>query len=1213
MAAGDNFVHLHNHSSFSILDGLSNLDALMEEAARMGQPAVAVTDHGHTMGVYEAYKAGQRNGVKAIAGSEVYTTPGTASRTEKKPILFGEGGDDDVSARGAYGHMTLWAENNTGLHNLFKVVSYASLDGQYKKPRIDRDLLSEFGTGLLGTTGCPSGEVQTRLRLGQYEEALQAAADYRDILGAGNYYLELMDHGLEIETRVRHDLLRIGKELGLPLVATNDLHYVRAEDAAAHDAMLCVQSGSKMADPGRFKFTGTDYYLKSAAQMREVFADLPDACDNTLLIAERCAISFDEGADLMPRFDVPDGETEESWLRKEVYAGLERRYPDGVPEDRRKQADYELDVIISMGFAGYFLVTADFIMWAKRQGIRVGPGRGSAAGAIIAYALGITELDPMEHGLLFERFLNPERVSMPDIDVDFDDTRRGEVIQYVTEKYGADHVAQLVTFGFVKAKAAIKDAARILDYPFAVGDSITKLVPDPIVGKDMPLRDVFDPEAPRFADAADLRAKYQGDPDTKKIVDTALGLEGVIRQTGVHAAGIIISKNPLTDSIPIMKREKDGAIITGFDQKTCETLGLLKMDFLGLRNLTIMDEAVRLIAHTRGEHVNLDTLPLTDPATYRLLARGDTLGVFQLDGGPMRALLKSMRPDGFEDISAVLALYRPGPMGANAHNDYADRKNGRKPVIPIHRELAEPLEDILGDTYGLIVYQEQVMAIAQKLAGYTLGEADLFRRAMGKKDAKVLQGEFGRFSSGMQERGYSMEAIRALWDILLPFSDYAFNKAHTAAYGLIAYQTAYLKANYPSEYMAALLTSVTGDKDKAAIYLNECRRMGIDLLPPDVNDSRETYTPVGDNGIRVGLGAIRNVGHNAVDAIITGRDSGPYTDFNDFLARVHLPAVNKRAIDSLIKAGAFDSLHPKQRAALSEVHAAAVDQYVKLKKNQADGQVDLFGDADDTNQQFAALVTIPDVPEWDQRTLLAFERDMLGQYVSDHPLNGKSASLTKHATAPIHEMFPPGRTPANMSTSTIAGVVSGITRKKTRKGDAYVIATLEDLTGAVDVTVFPTTYQQDPEAWTLDAALAVRVRPDVREDGSYTLLASSVKSITLLPDPDGYAPPEVNHAGSNEEDSAHVSPGSPPDLSTQYELLLLKVLESELRGPFVRAMKGVLRDHPGPTPVNLQVKKPDGTEIIFKVNDPVGVALTRELIETLRGLLGSTNVVLPQI
>ncbi len=741
------------------------------------------------------------------------------------------------------------------------------------------------------------------------------------------------------------DLLRLGRDLELPLLATNDLHYTQPADADAHEVLLCVQSGKTMADPKRFKFDGRDFYLKSPAEMRSLWADkydLREACDNTLQVAERCEVTFVEGANYMPHFPVPAGESEQTWFLKEVEAGLRRRYPHGIRPEARARADQETSVIAQMGFPGYFLVVADFINWAKAHGIRVGPGRGSATGAIVAYALGITELDPLEHGLLFERFLNPERVSMPDIDIDFDERGRGEVIRYVTEKYGDDRVAQIVTYGTIKAKQAVKDSARVLGYPFAMGERITKVMPPPVMGKDIPLSGIFDPAHRRYGEAGEFRSLYESDGEVKRVVDTAKGLEGLKRQWGVHAAGVIMSSEPLLDLIPIMKREQDGAIITQFDYAACETLGLLKMDFLGLRNLTVLDDALRNVERNCGRRVVLERLGLDDAKTYELLARGDTLGVFQLDGGPMRNLLRQMKPDCFEDIAAVLALYRPGPMGANSHINYALRKNGQQEITPIHPELEAPLQEILAPTYGLIVYQEQVMEIPQKLAGYSLGRADLLRRAMGKKKREVLEAEYEGFEAGMRANGYSAGAVKTLWDILVPFSDYAFNKSHTAGYGLVSYWTAYLKANYPAEYMAALLTSVKDDKDRCAVYLAECRRMGITVLPPDVNASDSDFTPTG-NDIRFGLSAVRNVGDNVVASIVATRSAkGAFADFGDFLRKVEAVVCNKRTLEALIKAGAFDSLGHTRRG-LVHVYEPAVDAVLDTKRNEANGQFDLFG------------------------------------------------------------------------------------------------------------------------------------------------------------------------------------------------------------------------------------------------------------------------------
>ncbi|MFL6060887.1 MAG: DNA polymerase III subunit alpha, partial [Marmoricola sp.] len=727
MTTGDDFVHLHVHTEYSMLDGASLLDGLFSRTSELGMSSIAMTDHGNLHGAYDFYSKAKKYGVKPIIGIEAYVTPGT-QRSERRRVRWGKGdaaeeGGDDVAGGGAYTHMTMWAETTEGMHNLFRLSSRSSLEGYFYKPRMDKELLQTYSKGLIVSTGCPSGAIQTRLRLGQWDEAVAEAGELQEIFGRENVFLELMDHDISIEKRVRDDLLKLGKQLGIAPIATNDSHYNNPEDADAHDALICVASGKRLSDTKRLKFDGGGYYIKSPAEMRELWADrfaMPEACDNTLAIAERCNVEFTESTGgYMARADVPAGGTEDSWFRKEVWRGIEARYPgDKLDQAVRDRVEMELAVISQKGYCGYYLVVADFINWAKNNGIRVGPGRGSGAGSIAAYALRITDLCPLEHGLFFERFLNPERPSMPDFDIDFDDARRGEVITYVSEKYGADRVAQIATFGRLKAKAAIKDAARVLDHGFAIGDKITKALPPDVMGKGVALKDIFDPENKRYNEGGEFRTLHDQDHDVRTIYSTALGLEGQIRNWGVHAAGVIMSSEPLIDIVPIMARPQDGAIITQFDYPMCEALGLVKMDFLGLSNLRILEDALVNIEANRGETVVLEELPFDDRATYELMGRGDTLGVFQLDGSGMRALLRSMQPDQFADITAVSALYRPGPMGADSHNKYAHRKNGRQPIEPIHPALAEALEPVLGETYGLIVYQEQVMAIAQVLAGF---------------------------------------------------------------------------------------------------------------------------------------------------------------------------------------------------------------------------------------------------------------------------------------------------------------------------------------------------------------------------------------------------------------------------------------------------------------------------------------------------------------
>ena len=1097
------FTHLHVHTEYSMLDGAARLGDLFTHAKELGMKSMATSDHGFLFGAFDFWRQAKAHDIKPIIGVEAYLTPGT-HRTDRSRVRWGDGSRDDVSGGGAYTHMTMWAETTEGMHNLFRASSIASLEGQLYKPRMDREVLQTYSKGLIATTGCPSGEVQTRLRLGQFDEAVQAASEFRDIFGKDNFYCEVMDHGLDIERNVQEDLHRLAKKLNLPFVATNDLHYTRQEDHTAHAALLCVQSGSTLTDPKRFKFDADNFYLRSAEEMYALFGDIPGACENTLEIAERCNVEFNTKANYMPNFPVPEGENEESWFVKEVEKGLHYRFPQGVPDAVRKQAEYEVGVITSMGFPGYFLVVADFINWAKRNGIRVGPGRGSGAGSMVAYAMRITDLNPLDHDLIFERFLNPDRVSMPDFDVDFDDRRRGEVIDYVTEKYGEEKVAQIVTFGTIKAKQALKDASRVMDQPYSVGERLTKAMPPDVMGKNIALANVYNEEDKRYAEAADLRALIE-DPVDKiygQVFETAKGLEGLKRQWGVHAAGVIMSSKDLIDVIPVMRREADGQVITQFDYPTCEGLGLIKMDFLGLRNLTIISDAVENIKANRGIDLDLESLSLDDPESYRLLARGDTLGVFQLDGGPMRSLLKLMEPEEFEHISAVLALYRPGPMGANSHTNYALRKNGKQEIEPIHPELEEPLKDILDTTYGLIVYQEQVMAIAQKVANYTLGEADLLRRAMGKKKKAELDKQYATFHDGMISNGYSEGAIKALWDILLPFSDYAFNKAHTAAYGLVSYWTAYLKAHYPQEYMAALLTSVGDNKDKLALYLNECRAMGITVLAPDVNESTLTFAPVGDD-IRFGMGAIRNVGANVVEGMIAAREEkGRYESFNDFLKKVPLQVCNKRTIESLIKAGAFDDLGHTRRS-LSLIHEAAVDAAVAVKRKEAAGQFDLFGSLGmDDALGDELTVTIPDVPEWDRREKLNFERDMLGLYVSDHPLRGLERALSDAASHSVHDIIGEDSHVRDGETVTIAGMLTGVSRRIAKSsGNQYASVELEDPSGAtITVMFFSRAYETMGAALADDLICSIRGRVQRRDDGSVNMSAQELQILEISDD-----------------------------------------------------------------------------------------------------------------
>ncbi|MFH8384624.1 DNA polymerase III subunit alpha [Kitasatospora sp. NPDC018058] len=1165
------FTHLHVHTEYSMLDGAAKNGKLFAEAERQGMPAIAMSDHGNMFGAYEFFHAAAKTGVKPIIGIEAYVAPG--SRFEKKQVFWSPGGQrptgadgeggKDVSGGGRYTHMTMWARNPTGLRNLFRLSSLASMEGYYMKPRMDRELIATHADGIIATTGCPSGEVQTRLRLGQYEEAVKAAAAYQDIFGRENYFLELMDHGLDIEREVRADLLRLAKQLNIPLLATNDSHYVTADQADAHDSLLCVGVGKNKDDPNRFKFQGTGYYVKTAAEMRELFRELPEACDNTLAIAERVE-SYEEVftyVDRMPQFDVPEGETQASFLRKKIEIGLKHRYGDSPSQEVLDRIELEMGVITPMGFDAYFLVVADICQYGRDNGIPVGPGRGSAAGSMVAYLTGITQLDPLEHDLLFERFLNPERINPPDVDIDFDDRQRDQMVRYVTEKYGAAYTAQVNTFGTIKAKAAVKDANRILGYPFSMGDRITKAMPPDVMGKGVPLADLFDEKHPRYNEGTEIRALYENESDVRKIIDTGRGIEGLIRGTGVHAAAVILSSTPLLDLIPLHMRDKDGVIITGFDYPSCEAMGLIKMDFLGLRNLGIIDHCIKIIKANRGIDVDIEKIPIDDPTTYQLLARGDTLGVFQLDGGPMRALLRLMKPTEFADISAVSALYRPGPMGMNSHTNYALRKNAQQEIVPIHPELEAPLAEVLGPTYGLIVYQEQVQRAAQVLAGYSLGQADLLRRAMGKKKKEVLEKEFVPFHAGCKERGYSDEAIQAVWDVLVPFAGYAFNKSHSAAYGLVSYQTAYLKANYPAEYMAALLTSVADDKDKMAVYLAECRQMGIKILSPDVNESVVDFTAVGSD-VRFGLKAVRNVGVPVIESLVrTREEKGKYTSFADFLDKVELVVCNKRTVDSLVKAGAFDSLG-HTRLSLSTVHESAIDAVTGVKKQQAIGQDDLFGalDTGDDGGPGIGLDFRLTENEWPRRQLLSLEREMLGLYVSSHPLDGAEHILSQNRDTSIAELLGSGRSEGEVR---LSGLITAVDRRINKAGNAWAIITVADRDGSVEVLFFPATYNLMAEQMIEDNVISVRGRLNER-DGSLSVFGQEITTLDVSSAELGTKPP-----------------------------VQITVPAARITPETVAELKLALQAHPGDVPVRLLTTNWDKNtlyELGFRVNPDNGLA-----------------------
>jgi DNA polymerase-3 subunit alpha len=1094
---GDSFTHLHVHTEYSMLDGAARLDDLVAKAAADGQPALGITDHGNMYGVLDFYKECRKQDIKPIIGMEAYMAHDKRQERPSRRGRVDDTGGDTEGGQKLYYHLTLLAETDEGYRNLVKLSSLAFLEGYYYKPRLDWELLERHHHGLVATTGCLGGHVLQSLLKGDERGALDKAGRLQDIFGRDHLFVEIQDHGLLAQRQTNPQLLEIARRIGAPVIATNDSHYTHREDHEAHDALLCVQTGALQSDPKRFKFEGTEHYLKTAAEMRYLFREVPQACDSTLWIAERADVNIEFGNAVLPRFDIPDGFVDDTaYLEHLAWRGAEERWGAPLEPAVVERLAYELKVIADMGFSSYFLIVWDLIRHAREQGIRVGPGRGSAAGCAVAYCLRITDLDPIRYDLLFERFLNPSRVSMPDIDMDFDSRYRDEMIRYAAEKYGRDHVAQIVTFSTIKARAAVRDAARVLGYPYVVGDKIAKAMPPLVMGRDTPLRYCFE-QNDKYTDgykaAAELRAMYDTDPDVKRVVDVAKGLEGLRRQDGIHAAAVVITRDPLTSYLPIQRKPEPGAdpavapVVTQYEMHGVEELGLLKMDFLGLRNLDVITDAVAMIRQTKDPGFDIDTVPLDDPATYQLLARGDTIGVFQLESSPMRALLRAMAPTSFEDVSAVLALYRPGPMSVNMHYDYADRKNGRQDVSFFHEDARE----VLADTYGLMIYQESVMRVSQRFAGYSLAEADNLRKACGKKIRELMAKERETFESGCERQGYGRSLGKELFDIIEKFADYAFNKSHTFGYGLITYQTAYLKAHYPVEYLACLLTSVKGTLEKAAVYLADARAMGIRVLNPDINRSLMDFAairpeqvpggvalPPGSPGaITFGLSAVRNVGEGLVSLLLEERDrNGPFLSFHDFVERVPEPVLNKRTVESLVKAGAFDQLGHPRRGLLVEFERI-IDTTVLRRRERDQGVMSLFGDLGDGGPGFDERIPIPDV-EFDKAQRLRFEKEMLGLYVSDHPLMGVEAALRRRCDCAIADLG--DRDDGTMVT--VGGVVTSLARKFTKKGDQMGVFVLEDLQSSIEVTVFPRAMLEQGHKLADDSVVVLRARVDKRDD-----------------------------------------------------------------------------------------------------------------------------------
>src|SRR4030088_1769145 len=1072
------FVHLHLHTDYSLLDGACDVEKLCHRVKELGMPAVAMTDHGNIFGAVHFVNAAHKYGVKPIVGCELYICKKDDHNIQRTPP------DGDT-----YNHLLVLAENEEGYRNLVKITSEASLHGFYYKPRVSKKFLAEHSRGLIGLSGCLKGEVAERLMEGNYDAARRAAGTFRDIFGKDSFYLEIQDQGLAMEHRIRPGLFQLEKDLGLPMVATNDSHYLCEEDAHAQDVMLCIQTGKSIHDTARMKFEGTQFFVKSHDEMYRVFKDSPEVVARTLDIAERCSLRLEKVATPFPEFEVPPGFTLDSYFVHVTREGFARRLENLRPleqqgklkhpmSDYEQRLERELTIIQQMKFSGYFLIVWDFIRYARERGIPVGPGRGSAAGALVAYSLGITDIDPLQHELLFERFLNPERISMPDIDIDFCMNRRGEVIEYVTHKYGRENVAQIITFGTMAAKAAIKDVGRVMDMPYSDVDRIAKMVPTTL---NIKLDDAL-------KESAALQEAYQKDPQVRQLLDTALKLEGLVRNSGVHAAGVVISLRPLIELVPLHKTKND-EIVTAFDMVAIEKMGLLKMDFLGLTTLTILDDTLKLIAQ-KGTNLKLDDIPLEDQETYaKVFHKGLTSGVFQFESSGMRDVLRRYQPNSIEDLTALNALYRPGPIQGGMIDDFIERIHGRR---KIEYELPE-LKEILQETLGVIVYQEQVMQAANKLAGYSLGEADLLRRAMGKKNAEEMAKQRERFVQGATKNGFPPKKIEKIFDLMAQFAGYGFNKSHSAAYALLAYHTAYLKTHHPVDFMAALLTSITGDTDSVVKYINECREMGIAVEPPDINVSDANFTPHGQ-AIRFGLAAVKNVGGNGIESIVAGRKKlgRNFKSFYEFCEEVDLRLLNKRVLESLIKSGAMDGFG--RRAQLMQALDTAIEQAQKAQRDAESGQHGLFGVfADETAQQ--ASDALPNTPDWDEHTRLAAEKEILGFFITGHPMEKYKEKLADLGTLSAEDIAGMKKSTNKDETITTAGLISGLRVAKSRRGELWAQAALEDMFGKVELLVFPEAYRKLAEKVKLEVPVLIRGGVRIEEGANPKVTANEITSL----------------------------------------------------------------------------------------------------------------------
>jgi DNA polymerase-3 subunit alpha len=1141
------FVHLHVHSEYSLLDGAAQLEKLVAKARELRFPALALTDHGNLFGAVDFYLAAQKAGLKPILGCELYVAPG--HRRER--------GSQDGGYEGA-NHLTVLARNLTGYKNLIKLVSKAYLEGFYYKPRVDKELLAAHADGLLVLSGCLNSEVSRLISAGDVDKAAVAAGWYREVFGKDHYFMEVQAHGLEEQRRVTAETLTIARALGAPIVGTNDSHYLEAGHARAHEALLCIQTGSTLLDPRRWRFSTEEFYVKSAEEMARVFAELPEACRNTLAVAERCNVTLEFGSFHLPRYVVPEGHTLNSYLEHLARQGLVRRYSPAAGDAMEARLRHEIGIIEKMGFAGYFLVVWDFIRWAREQGIAVGPGRGSSAGSLVAYCLGITNIDPLRYGLLFERFLNPERVSMPDMDIDFADDRRDEVIRYVAEKYGRDRVAHIITFGTLGAKAAIRDVGRVLAMTYADVDRIAKLVPA------FPLNITLD-EA--YQKSPPLAEAVRAQPQVRELWEIARALEGGTRHASVHASAVVISDEPLDEHIPLYKDPKRPELITGYAMGPIEKLGLLKMDFLGLRTLTVLANTITLLRQSQRIELDLDRIPLDDAAAYELLGEAKTFGVFQLESAGMRDALRGLRPERLEDVIAIVSLYRPGPM--ELIPDFIHRRHGRAKITYEHPAM----ETYTRETYGIMVYQEQIMQIASEMAGFTMGEADTLRRAMGKKDRELMAQQRDKFLSGCRERGTATAKAERVWELMEKFAGYGFNKSHAAAYALVAYQTAYCKANYPVEFMAALLTSEMGDTDKIVKYIEECRAMGIRVDPPDVNVSQVTFS-VSGGAIRFGLAAIKNVGEAAMESILVTREKdGAFPGLEDFCARVDLRLVNRRVLESLIKAGAFDSLG-LSRAHLMSTVDAALEAGQRRQRERIEGQASFF-DLLPAPAAVPQAEPISAVPEWDDDERLAFEKEVLGFYISGHPLARYGSlvdSLGITGTADLAGKSPGSRV-------LLFGQVAAAKETSTKSGSRMAFVTLEDMNGTVEVTIFPEPFKAAAEHLRSREPLLIRGRLDDSDKGR-VVLAEDVRPL----------------AQALQEAATRSAPAGEPSA------LRIRLSAGEGAAGLIGAIKTLCGGYRGSVPVYLHLLLPT-QEVVVRAR-ALTVTPNPELLKKLDELLG---------